>query len=161
MLTIFNIIHIRIVQLQLVSKVQIGSRIHPCFNHVDIFKSFLDQHGHFKASLGNDVKGMLSLYEASFLSYEGEQILDDANAFTTFHLNSLHEHTSDEILLEQVNHALLELPLHHRIQRLEARWYIESYSRRKDANQVLLEAATLDFNIVQSTLQKDIQELSG
>ncbi|KHN41196.1 Isoprene synthase, chloroplastic [Glycine soja] len=42
------------------------------------------------------------------------------------------------MLFEQVNHAL-ELPLYHRIQRLEARWYIESYAKRKDANRVLLQ----------------------
>ncbi|XP_057455787.1 tricyclene synthase EBOS, chloroplastic [Lotus japonicus] len=125
----------------------------------DIFERFLDQNGNFKTSLVNNVKGMLSLYEASFLSYEGEQILDKANAFTSFHLKSIHEEDINNILLEQVNHAL-ELPLHRRIHRLEARWYTESYSRRKDANWVLLEAAKLDFNMVQSTLQKDLQEMS-
>ena len=103
---------------------------------------------------------MLSLYEASFLGYEGEHILDEARAFTCFHLrNLLNEGRSGSIILEQVSHAL-ELPLHRRIQRLEARWYIEAYGKRKDANRVLLEAAKLDFNIVQSTLQKDLQEMS-
>ena len=92
-----------------------------------------------KGSLSRDVKGMLSLYEASFLSYEGEQILDEAKAFTSFHLRgALKEGRSNTMLLEQVNHAL-ELPLYHRIQRLEARWYIESYAKRKDANRVLLQ----------------------
>ncbi|KAF7808935.1 tricyclene synthase TPS4, chloroplastic-like [Senna tora] len=44
-------------------------------------------------------------------------------------------------------------------QRFEARWYIEAYAKTKDANRVLLEAAILDFNIVQSTLQRDLQEI--
>ncbi|KAG5020994.1 hypothetical protein AAZX31_06G282600 [Glycine max] len=126
----------------------------------DIFERFKDYNGNFKAILSRDVKGMLSLYEASFLSYEGEQILDEAKAFTSFHLKgALKEGRSNTMILEQVNHAM-ELPLHHRIQRLEARWYIESYAKRKDANMVLLEAAKLDFNIVQSTLQTDLQEMS-
>ncbi|OIW05928.1 hypothetical protein TanjilG_07204 [Lupinus angustifolius] len=47
-----------------------------------------------------------------------------------------------------------------RIQRMEAQWYIDAYGRRNDANKVLLDAAKLDFNIVQSTLQKDLQEMS-
>ncbi|KAL5130644.1 Tricyclene synthase EBOS, chloroplastic [Glycine soja] len=126
----------------------------------DVFERFEDNNGNFKASLSRDMKGMLSLYEASFLSYEEELILDKTKAFSSFHLRgALKEGRSNSMLLEQVNHAL-ELPLHHRIQRLEARWYIESYAKRKDANWVLLEAAKLDFNIVQSTLQKDLQEMS-
>ncbi|KAL2328319.1 hypothetical protein Fmac_021746 [Flemingia macrophylla] len=125
----------------------------------DIFESF-KEHGNFKENLSNDVRGMLSLYEASFLGYEGEEILDEARAFSRFHLRgALDDGRSSSTVLEEVNHAL-ELPLHHRIQRLEARWYIESYAKRKDANQVLLQAAKLDFNIVQSTLQNDLQEMS-
>ncbi|GLT66406.1 hypothetical protein SLA2020_387710 [Shorea laevis] len=44
--------------------------------------------------------------------------------------------------------------------RLEARWYIEAYSKREDANSLLLELAKLDFNIVQSVLQSDLQDMS-
>ncbi|KAG5033343.1 hypothetical protein JHK82_016907 [Glycine max] len=105
----------------------------------DIFERLKDNNSNLKGSLSRDVKGMLSLYEVSFLSYEGEQILDEAKAFTSFHLRgALKEGRSNTMLLEQVNHAL-ELPLYHRIQRLEARWYIESYAKRKDANRVLLQ----------------------
>ncbi|MED6186733.1 hypothetical protein PIB30_069559, partial [Stylosanthes scabra] len=129
----------------------------------DVFKKFKDKNGDFKESLSKDVKGMLSLYEASFLGYEGETILDEAKSFTTFHLKNLIINNNDEnddlLLLEQVKHAL-ELPLHRRIQRLEARWYIEAYEKRKDANRILLEAAKLDFNVVQSTLQEDLLEIS-
>lgn len=124
----------------------------------DIFEKFKDHNGDFKACLVQDIKGMLSLYEASFLSYEGEQILDEANAFTSIHLKDLSEGRSS-ILFEQVNHSL-ELPLHRRVQSLEARWYIDSYEKRNDANKVLLEAAKLNFNIVQSTLQQDLKETS-
>ncbi|KAK8464043.1 hypothetical protein PHAVU_011G107933 [Phaseolus vulgaris] len=126
----------------------------------DTFERFKEQNGESKASLMGDVKGVLSLYEASFLGYEGEQILDDARAFSSFHLRSaLNEGRSNNMVLEEVNHAL-ELPLHHRTQRLEARWYIEHYAKKRDSNRVLLEAAKLDFNILQSTLQNDFQEVS-
>ncbi|CAK8572267.1 unnamed protein product [Lathyrus sativus] len=125
----------------------------------DIFEKYKDDDGNFKACLVKDIKGMLSLYEASFMSYEGEIILDEANSFTSFYLRrGLHDNISD-FLFEQVNHSL-ELPIHRRFQRLEARWYIESYEKRKDANKVLLEAAKLDFNIVQSNLQQDLIEMS-
>ncbi|KAL5056440.1 hypothetical protein RYX36_037122, partial [Vicia faba] len=124
----------------------------------DVFERFKDHTGNFKACLVEDVKGMLSLYEASFMSYEGENILDEANSFTNFHLSGVHDDINN-FLFEQVNHSL-ELPLHRRFQRLEARWYIELYGKRKDANKVLLEAAKLDFNIVQSNLQQDLIEMS-
>ncbi|KAI5389946.1 Tricyclene synthase tps4 [Lathyrus oleraceus] len=124
----------------------------------DIFERFKDHNGNFEKCLVKDVKGMLSLYEASFLSYEGEQILDEANSFTSFHLRGIQDNISN-FLFEQVNHSL-ELPFHRRFQRLEARRYIESYGKRKDANKVLVEAAKLDFNIAQSNLQQDLIEMS-
>jgi len=130
------------------------------YNHADIFERFKEENGNFKASLVSDVKGMLSLYEASFLGYGGDKILDEAMVFSRFHLRvALNKGESSNMVLEEVNHAL-ELPLHHRTQRLEARWYIESYAKRTDSNRFLLEAAKLDFNIVQSTMQNDLQQMS-
>nr|QHU78619.1 ocimene synthase [Albizia julibrissin] len=126
----------------------------------DIFESFKEQNGNFKACLSNDVKGMLNLYEATFLGHQGESILEEAKAFTTTHLRDMNQHLSnDHVLSQAISHAL-DLPVHRRTRRLEARWYIDAYAQREDANMVLLEAAVLDFNIVQSTLQKDLQEMS-
>lgn len=126
----------------------------------DIFKSFKYENGSFKECLCNDVKGMLSLYEASYLAFEGEDLMDEAKAFTTMHLQNLRDQNASNIsVVEQVSHAL-ELPLHHTMQRLEARWYIDAYSKRSDANQLLLQLAKLDFNMVQSTLQTDLKDMS-
>lgn len=122
----------------------------------DIFKSFMDKP---EACLTKDVKGMLALYEASYFAFEGEHLLDEARAFTSLHLNNLKEKFVSESLTEQVSHGF-ELPLHHRIPRLESRWYIEAYSKRSDANKILLEYAKLDFNMVQSTLQSDLKHMS-
>ncbi|KAF8391448.1 hypothetical protein HHK36_023753 [Tetracentron sinense] len=124
----------------------------------DVFKSFKDRTGDFMACLCEDFKGMLSLYEASYLAFEGENLLDEAKAFTSTHLKRL-KGNIDPTLAEQVTHAL-ELPLHWRMARLEVRWYIEAYERRKDTNHVLLELAKLDFNVVQSTHQRDLKDLS-
>ncbi|CAL5403526.1 unnamed protein product [Camellia sinensis] len=127
----------------------------------DIFKHFMDDNGKFKACHCNDGKGMLSLHEASYLGFEGENILDDAKSFIGIHLR---HHLGkiniiDPSLAEQVSHAL-ELPLHRRMLRLEAREYIEAYARRVDANHVLLELAVLDFNMVQSTHLSELQDMS-
>uniref|UniRef100_A0A2N9IXM4 Terpene synthase N-terminal domain-containing protein n=1 Tax=Fagus sylvatica TaxID=28930 RepID=A0A2N9IXM4_FAGSY len=124
----------------------------------DVFNSFKEKNGNFKECVGKDVKGMLSLYEASYLAFEGENLLDEAKAFTSMHLKDLKRDVTKSIE-EQIIHAL-ELPYHHRMQRLEARWYIEAYSKKEDANRALLELAKLDFNIVQSVHQRELQDMS-
>ncbi|XP_050136069.1 tricyclene synthase EBOS, chloroplastic-like [Malus sylvestris] len=91
---------------------------------------------------------------------KGESLLDEGLAFSTNYLKNLSGLNVTNGLGEQVSHAL-ELPLHHRMQRLESRWYIEAHSKRPDANKVLLEIAKRDFNRVQCTLQRDLQEVSG
>ncbi|KAK1317943.1 hypothetical protein QJS10_CPA05g01886 [Acorus calamus] len=48
----------------------------------DIFYGFMEDNHNFKGSLRNDIRGLLNLYEASHLAFEGEQILDVARAFT-------------------------------------------------------------------------------
>ncbi|RXH75982.1 hypothetical protein DVH24_042769 [Malus domestica] len=80
----------------------------------------MDDNGSFKAWLCKDVKGMLSLYEASYFAFEGENLLDEGLAFSTNYLKNLSAPSVTNGLAEQVSHAL-ELPLHHRMQRLEAR----------------------------------------
>ena len=101
---------------------------------------------------------MLNLYEASFLAFEGENIMDEALKFSRTHLNEV-KSMVNPALSELVSHAL-ELPLHRRMVRLEARWYIEARSERKHVNGLLLELAKLDFNVVQSQLQSDLKDMS-
>ncbi|XP_044473191.1 probable terpene synthase 12 [Mangifera indica] len=124
----------------------------------DIFKIFLDEESNYMEYLEKDVKGLLSLYEASCLAFEGEKLLDAAKTFSLTHLTQL-KRDIDPILLDLVTHAL-ELPLHHRMQRLEARWYFEVYSKRNELNYSLLEFAKLDFNRVQSIYKKDLKDMS-
>ncbi|KAI9113043.1 hypothetical protein K1719_015975 [Acacia pycnantha] len=94
----------------------------------EVFKKFLDHEDHFDARLCVDIKGLLSLYEASFLSME-------------------------------VKHAL-ELPLHWRVSRLEARWFIDFYEKRENMSPTLLKLAKLDFNIIQVSHLNDLKYTS-
>ncbi|KAE9465979.1 hypothetical protein C3L33_02096, partial [Rhododendron williamsianum] len=83
----------------------------------DVFENFMDETGHFKASLCEDIRGMLYLYEASFLSFSGESIMEEAKDFATKNLEQyLKRKDSDQDLASLVSHAL-ELPLHWRLPR--------------------------------------------
>nr|BAF02831.1 monoterpene synthase [Eucalyptus globulus] len=125
----------------------------------DVFKIFLDESGSFVKTLGGDVQGVLSLYEASHLAFEEEHILHKARSFAIKHLENLNSDV-DKDLQDQVKHEL-ELPLHRRMPLLEARRSIEAYSRRGYTNPQILELALTDFNVSQSYLQRDLQEMLG
>ncbi|KAJ4946672.1 hypothetical protein NE237_016328 [Protea cynaroides] len=123
-----------------------------------IFIHLKDTTGNFKASYFKDEKGILSLYEASHLAVEGESILDEAKHFTTTALKEINGNMESN-LSKQVNHAL-ELPLHWRMPRLEARWYIDVYEKKENSVPALTELAKLDFNMVQAVHQENAKDLS-
>ncbi|KAG6675452.1 hypothetical protein I3842_15G102500 [Carya illinoinensis] len=123
------------------------------------FKSFINENGDFKECLYVDIEGMLALYEASFHLSEGEIILEEARDFATKHLKEFVDQSKDQYLCMMVNHAL-EVPLHWRVIRSEARWFIDAYRSREDMNPTLLELAELDFNMVQAVHQQDLKEVS-
>ncbi|XP_058072943.1 alpha-terpineol synthase, chloroplastic-like [Magnolia sinica] len=122
----------------------------------DVFSRFMDEMGHFKEGLCMDTKGTLSLYEASHLALEGEATLDEVKASTSRYLKGLTQAINPN-LGRLVQHAL-ELPLHWRMPRLEARWYIDEYERMEDMNPILLELAKLGFNMVQAIHQTDLRK---
>ncbi|PKI46417.1 probable terpene synthase 12 isoform X2 [Punica granatum] len=126
----------------------------------DVFKSFTDESGKFLNNLEDDIKGILGLYEASYMAFEGELILEEAKTFSTKHLRHFINLGNIKTGLDdQVKHSL-ELPLHWRMQWQEGRWYIDTYSKRKNIIHGLLELAVLNFNTVQQILQEDLQYTS-
>jgi len=121
---------------------------------------FKDEEGKFKAEISNDVEGMLSLYEASYLSLEGESVWEE-NAFSRTHLiNLMKEGLMDAKMTEKVRHVLEELPYHRSGFKLMAKQYINRYDKIEPHNLLLLELAKLDFNMQQSSYQNELKELS-
>lgn len=123
-----------------------------------MFSRFIDEEADFPQNLREHAKGMLNVYEASQLCLEGENILDEANEFAVKHLAVLKD-CKDLRLAKEVTHAL-ELPLHRRMPRLEARYYIDAYEEREDMNPVLLQLAKLDFNHLQAIHRNELSDLS-
>nr|QCF60507.1 sabinene synthase [Salvia dorisiana] len=126
----------------------------------EVFCSLMDEDGNFKASLSEDVRGLVSLYEASYLSVEGESIMDLAKEFSLTHLTRRLDQITEPRLKEQVRHAL-EVPLHWRLQKLEARWFIQAYEDTAEANRTLVELAKLEYNMVQAAYQQELKLLSS
>ncbi|KAH7858258.1 hypothetical protein Vadar_021788 [Vaccinium darrowii] len=123
-----------------------------------VFKKFKETTGNFKETISNDVKGLLSLYEATYLKTQGEDILDDAFCFTKARLESLKPHLSPD-LAEQVTHALYQ-SLQRGIPRVEARSYISFYEEDPSRNEKLLRLAKIDFNMLQMLHKKELCHLT-
>ncbi|KAF2309601.1 hypothetical protein GH714_004160 [Hevea brasiliensis] len=124
----------------------------------DVFKKFKDSNGEFKKSIIKDVRGILSLYEASFMSVHGEDILDEALEFTRSHLESLAMQSKPHYS-ERIKNALI-LPFHKGVPRAEAWQYISFYEKEESPNEFLLEFAKLDFNRVQLLQREELKVMA-
>ncbi|KDP35342.1 hypothetical protein JCGZ_10983 [Jatropha curcas] len=124
----------------------------------DVFKKFKDNNGEFKKSINDDVKGLLGLYEATFLSVHGEDILDEALVFTKRRLEILAAKSSPH-LANRIRNALLR-PFHHGIERIETRQYISFYAEEESPNQTPLKFAKLDFNRLQLLYKQELALVS-
>ncbi|KAM6581836.1 hypothetical protein CsatA_005610 [Cannabis sativa] len=131
----------------------------------DIFKKFKDEDGNFKKCLVSDTLGLLSLYEASHLSCVGENILDEALAFTTTQLKEFlakkKEHHDDDDPLSKEIYRALERPLRKTLVNLHTKHFISIYEKDASHNKVLLQLAKLDFNLLQSLHKKELSEISS
>ncbi|KAH7560328.1 hypothetical protein JRO89_XS10G0001100 [Xanthoceras sorbifolium] len=135
-----------------------------------VFDKFIDDDGKFKETLTKDAKGMLSLYDAAHLRVHGEDILEEALAFTKAHLKTYSSAASEDRssstshLAKQIMKAL-EMPLHKGIPRLEALQYMISFcgeevGEKNDQTSSLLLFAKLDFNRVQLLHQQELYHLT-
>ncbi|XWS10348.1 hypothetical protein CRYUN_Cryun39dG0069400 [Craigia yunnanensis] len=126
------------------------------FISTDVFNKLMERDGKFLDSLGEDVTGLLSLYEASYLGMPDEHVLDEALYFST--KNLLVQKDLDRNMAEQIQQSL-EFPLHWRMPWTESRDFIDVYQKDDKMNSVLLELAKLNYNITQSVYLKELQQL--
>ncbi|CAI0420577.1 unnamed protein product [Linum tenue] len=134
-----------------------------------VFQGFREEDGKFKQEISGDVRGLLSLYEASYLGFPGEIVLDEAKSFARTHLQEIYRKAETAManpttmLVQEAKQLAraLELPSHWRTRRCEAWWHIEQY--REDSTEgmdpALLELAMLEFNMVQLVYQAELEEL--
>ncbi|XP_042008743.1 bicyclogermacrene synthase-like [Salvia splendens] len=125
----------------------------PC----DVFSKFTDGEGNYEASLQNDVEGLLNLYEAAHLLTHGEGILDNAIEFCSYNLQASLHKLADVSLSKRVNEAL-EMPNRWSLTRLGARKFISAYQKDESHNEILLNFAKLDFNLLQKLHQRELSD---
>ncbi|KAF6135345.1 hypothetical protein GIB67_027219, partial [Kingdonia uniflora] len=123
-----------------------------------VFKKFKDGNRNLTSSLVTDVPGMLSLYETTHLKTYGEDIIEEALAFSTDHLNSIVATHSPYPLKKQVEYALKQ-PYHKGTPRLEVKYYISFSEEHEERNETLLKLAKLRFSIMQSIYLKEMKDL--
>ncbi|KAJ9549666.1 hypothetical protein OSB04_022209 [Centaurea solstitialis] len=126
-----------------------------------VFNKYKNADGNFLESLRDDVSGMLSLYEATYMRVEGEEVLDKALEFTTYHLGNIVENhvcSHDPSLEMQIQEALQQ-PLRKRLPRLEAVRYIPIYQQQASHDKALLKLAKLDYNLLQDLHRKELSQI--
>ncbi|KAI7743354.1 hypothetical protein M8C21_009257, partial [Ambrosia artemisiifolia] len=124
----------------------------------EILSNFKDMIQNVKPHVMEDMVTVLNLYEASYLCFEDESILDEAREWTTKYLKE----NLDDIIGEissLVSHAL-DFPLHWRVPRVEAKWYIDVYGKRNGSNRIMTELAKLDFDMSQAVHLEDLKHSS-
>uniref|UniRef100_A0ACD5UE79 Uncharacterized protein n=1 Tax=Avena sativa TaxID=4498 RepID=A0ACD5UE79_AVESA len=123
----------------------------------DVFLKFRDGHGNYES---NDVKSLLTLYDAAHTRVHGEQILDDAIAFTRTRLRSIAEQGNLEPPLAEEVRCTLETSCFRRVERVEARRYISVYEKKATRDKTILELAKVDFNIIQTIYCQELKALT-
>ncbi|KAL0443443.1 UNVERIFIED_CONTAM: Germacrene-D synthase [Sesamum latifolium] len=101
-----------------------------------------------------NVEGILDLYEAAYFGAYGDEILEKALEFSSSKLQFLLPIMTTS-LSNQVKEAL-KIPRLKSLTRLGAWKFIATYQQHKSHNQILLNFAKLDFNIVQKMHQKEL-----
>ncbi|CAI0375601.1 unnamed protein product [Linum tenue] len=127
----------------------------------DGFGKLKNSEGKFHEWLARDEQGLLSLYEAAHIAFNGEEKLDEALDFATKTLKSMLQHDKiNPSSHKQIDFAL-RIPAWKCVPRSLARHSIDNfYYEDSLQNQKLLKFAKLDFNMVQKIHQEELYELS-
>ncbi|KAE8681046.1 Delta-cadinene synthase isozyme A [Hibiscus syriacus] len=104
------------------------------------FNKFKDEKGDFKGSLISDVRGLQELYEAANFGFHGEDILEEALAFTNSHLKLAQTRVPCPLSIQIAN--ALNRPLRKSLPRLVARSYISIYEQYGSQDETLVKFAS-------------------
>ncbi|KAK1613077.1 hypothetical protein QYE76_036750 [Lolium multiflorum] len=131
-------------------------REHGLWVSPDVFNKFKCQDGSFTKDITTEPRGLLSLYNAGYLSINGEPELDEAITFARHHLESMRGGLKYP-LSEQVKRNL-EIPLPRNLKKIDAPYYIAEYEQEQACNTSMLELAKVEFNLLQRLHQQELHD---
>ncbi|XP_027102632.2 alpha-farnesene synthase-like isoform X1 [Coffea arabica] len=125
----------------------------------DMFLDFVDGADKFIPSPKVSIKGLLELLQASNLGGEGEDLLTEAGLFSIENLSGFGA-SSDNMLAKQVYEAI-SLPMQWRVEWYNVKKHVQAHEKNHESTKSkLIELAKLNFNLVQSSHQEDLKEVS-
>ncbi|KAI9120449.1 hypothetical protein K1719_007482 [Acacia pycnantha] len=126
----------------------------------EVFEKFTGKEGKFcREKVGGDIKGMIDLYEASQLRMAGEDILDDAEQFSGKMLKEIISASHGVEKAEFVK-STLEQPFHKSLPIFTCRNLFHGTHGLNGWLNALQDLAKMNFNMLQSTYQKEILHTS-
>ncbi|KAG8385680.1 hypothetical protein BUALT_Bualt03G0070300 [Buddleja alternifolia] len=135
-------------------------RQHGHYISADVFNNFKDKDGSFRRELRQDMRGLMELYEAAQLSLPGEDILDEAAAFSSkliLHGCSMTHHNCSTIMVTN----RLRHPHHKSIAKLtEKDFLLEDLKGMYEWEIPLRELVVMDLRKGQLVYQKEFLQVS-
>ncbi|KGN64589.1 (3S,6E)-nerolidol synthase 1 [Cucumis sativus] len=121
----------------------------------DVFKSFMDKKGKFKEELREDVKGLSSLYEASQLCIDGDEIiLEEAEVFSRHWLNA-----RSEADLANFVHNTIAYPHHKSVVQFMTLNYFEDHMQCPNKwIHIFQDAAKMELHSSQRLRQNEVAQ---
>uniref|UniRef100_A0A803LKY6 Uncharacterized protein n=1 Tax=Chenopodium quinoa TaxID=63459 RepID=A0A803LKY6_CHEQI len=134
----------------------------------DALEKFKDKNGNFNQELAKDIKGLMSLFEASQFSTRSEYVLDDANKFSRkllkASLKNVEQHEG------MVIGNTLRYPYHKSLPRVMAKKFLPYFKSSlmflHDSNHIndwineVYNLARIDINLAQISQQLEISQVS-
>lgn len=127
------------------------------FYDTDVLNKFKNKEGKFNLELGEDIRGLMELYEASEVNVEEEDILDEAKVFGCHLLEAKVknlDHQRARLILNRMEH-----PYHKSLPRFLAMGFQENLEGTRDWIKHLQELAKMDLKIVQSIHQQELLQI--
>lgn len=119
-----------------------------------MFNNLKGKDGKFKGEVRQDTRGLLELYEATQLSFEGENILDEAEEFSKQVL-------SESLGESKIVNTRLKNSYHKSITRLNQNSnFLRHLETTKEWGKTLIELAEMDFAMGKSLHKQELHHVS-
>ncbi|XP_073129020.1 gamma-cadinene synthase-like [Henckelia pumila] len=101
-----------------------------------------------------------TLWATFFVRIQGEDVLEEAITFTTYHLNRFRSEIDSNLLIREKVSRALHQSIHREVPIIGARYYIPIYEKEESSNELIVRFAKLNFNYLQSLYQKELFDLT-